>query len=264
MSLESIPVWILLLATIVAVIISIEAGFRMGRNAHRRSAEEKEAPISGIAGAILGLVAFMLAFTFGIVSDRYEARKALVRQEANAVRAAYRRADFLPEPGREVSRRLLREYVDIRLSFVEEGGVDGDRLHEVLSRTVEIQDGLWDLAAANAAVDMNSEIASLYIQTLDEIIETHASRVALSLQARIPLGIWAVLAGLTVLGMLAMGYHLGIAGSRRSAVTIVLAISFAMVIAVIASLDRPTGFIQVTQKPLVDVQRFIAGREAGR
>ena len=88
--------------------------------------------------------------------------------------------------------------------------------------------------------------------------------MALSLQAKIPLGIWAVLAGFTVLGMLAMGYHLGIAGSRRSAVTIVLAISFAMVIAVIASLDRPTGFIQVTQKPLVDVQRFIAEREGGR
>ena len=71
-----------------SVVIAIEAGYRLGHAAHRRSEDEKESPVSAIPAAILGLLAFMLAFTFGIVSDRYDARKALVREEANAIRTA--------------------------------------------------------------------------------------------------------------------------------------------------------------------------------
>jgi hypothetical protein len=37
-----------------------------------------------------------------------------------------------------------------------------------------------------------------------------------------------------------------------------VALSFGMVIAMIASLDRPSGFIKVTQQPLVDVQELMS------
>ena len=79
-------------------------------------------------------------------------------------------------------------------------------------------------------------------------------RVALGIQARIPPPIWFVLVSLTVMGMMAMGYHAGISGSKRSWTTLILAIAFAMVIAVIAGLDRPAGFVRVTQQPLVDLR----------
>ena len=49
-----------------------------------------------IAGAILALATFMLAFTFGIVADRYDTKKGLVREDANAIRTAWQRSDFLP------------------------------------------------------------------------------------------------------------------------------------------------------------------------
>lgn len=101
---------------------------------------------------------------------------------------------------------------------------------------------------------MNSDVAALYIESLNEIVEVHASRLAIGMQARIPIGIWIVLYGLTIFGMLSMGYHTGVVESKRSKATLILAISFAMVIAVIASLDRPGGFIKVTQQPLVDLQ----------
>ena len=51
-------------------------------------------------GAVLGLAAFMLAFAFGAVSSRFDARKELVRDDANAIRTAWARADFLPEADR--------------------------------------------------------------------------------------------------------------------------------------------------------------------
>jgi hypothetical protein len=58
--------------------------------------------------------------------------------------------------------------------------------------------------------------------------------------------------------MIGVGYHAGIAGSKRSLATLILAISFALVITAIASLDWPSCFIKVTQQPLIKLQSSIA------
>jgi hypothetical protein len=108
---------------------------------------------------------------------------------------------------------------------------------------------------------MNSDVAALYIESLNEVIDIHALRVAVGLRTRIPVGIWSVLYGITMLGMMGIGYHTGIAGSKRSMGTLILALSFALVIAVIASLDRPDGFIKVTQQPLIDLHSSITAGE---
>ena len=71
------------------------------------------------------------------------------------------------------------------------------------------------------------------------------------MQARIPTGIWIALLSLTFFGMVAIGYQIGIAGSKRSLAQPILAISFSMVIALIASLDRPqSGYVTVSQQSL--------------
>jgi hypothetical protein len=261
MSLDSIPIWILFTGTVLVVIISIEVGYRLGIIAHRRSEDEKESPVSGVSGAVLALVAFMLAFTFGIASNHFDARKGLVREEANSIRTAYRRTDFLPEPDRAEAKGLLREYLDARLAFAQAGNLGQERVNEWLSGVDRIQGRLWDMAVTNARKDMNSDVAALYIESLNEIFEVHALRLAFALQVRIPIGIWVVLYGLTILGMIVMGYHTGIAGSRRSMATLMLALSFAVVIAMIASLERPGGFITVTQQPLIDLQDSITAGE---
>src|SRR3990172_7525241 len=261
MNMDAIPLWVLFAGTILVVMISIEAGFRLGHIAHRRSEDEKESPTSAVAGAVLGLVAFMLAFTFSIVSDRYDARKGLVRDEANAIRTAYLRTDFLPEPDRAEAKGLLKEYLDARVAFAQSGDFEPEHVNELLPDADRIQGRLWDMAVANARKDMNSDVAALYIESLNEVNEVHALRVAVGLQARIPIGIWSVLYGLTILGMMGIGYHTGIAGSKRSLATLILALSFALVIALIASLDRPGGFIKVTQQPLIDLQGSITARE---
>ena len=129
------------------------------------------------------------------------------------------------------------------------------------TRVDRIQGRLWDMAVTNARKDMNSDVAALYIESLNEIFEVHALRLAFGLQVRIPMGIWVVLYGLTILGMMVMGYHTGIAGSKRSMAALILALSFAVVIAMIVSLDRPGGFIKVTQQPLIDLQGSITGGE---
>jgi len=156
---------------------------------------------------------------------------------------------------------LIQMYLDKRLAFAQTGKVEQRDIGGLLAETDRIQRRLWVIAVANAERDMNSDVAALYIEALNELSEVHARRLAIGLRERIPIGIWIVLYSLTILGMISMGYHAGIAGSKRSKATWIVAISFGMVIALIASLDRPSGFIKVTQQPLVEVQQFIAAKQ---
>jgi hypothetical protein len=161
MRIDALPMWAVFAGTIVVVMVAIEAGYLLGQAMHRRSDEEKESPVSAIAGAILGLAAFMLAFTFGIVSERYDAKRALVREDAVALRTAWQRSDFLPEPDRAEAKTLLRQYVDLRVQYAEEGTLDPEHVQRFLSETQRIQDQLWTMAVANARQDMNSDVAAM-------------------------------------------------------------------------------------------------------
>jgi hypothetical protein len=256
MTLDSVPIWIFFAGTVLVVMVFIEVGYRLGDVAHRKSADEKEAAISGVSGTVLGLTAFILAFSFSIVAERYQTRKSLVREDANAIRVAYVRADFLPEPDRAESKRLLQVYLDKRLAFAQVGNVKED-IGPLLAETDRIQRRLWRIAVVNAERDMNSDVAALYIESLNELSQVQASRLAIGVRARVPMGIWMTLYGLTILGMLSMGYQAGISGSKRSKASWIVAVAFGAVIALVASLDRP-GFISVTQQPLIDLQEFIA------
>src|SRR5262245_60459207 len=260
MTIDSLPLWLLCAGIVLIVLASMEGGYRLGRFAHRRTEDEKESPVAAIAGSILGLGAFLLAFTFGIVANRYDARKELVREEANAIRTAWLRSEFLPEPDRAESRRLMRQYLDARLAFVLSSGAAPESAQSVLRQADQDQARLWEIAVANARKDMNSDVAALYIESLNEVISIHALRVAQGLQARIPIEIWVALIVLTSLGMCAVGYQAGITGSTRSLAQAMLAVSFALVMGLIADLDHPGGaFIRVPQQPLLDVRAWMSG-----
>ena len=251
---DAIPIWALFAGTIIVVVIAIEAGYRLGHATHWRSGDEKESSVSARIAAILGLLAFMLVFTFGMVTDRYDARKALVRDEANAIGTAYLRCDFLPEPDRGKAAGLFREYVDLRLTVAQSRNLD--QVQKALIESDRIHRQLWDMAVVNARKDMNSDVAALYIESLNQVIDIHALRVTVGMQTRIPGGIWLVLFALVILGMVGVGYQTAITGSTsRSWTTAILAISFSLVIVLIVSLDRPqSGFITVSQQPLVNVR----------
>lgn len=250
MSFDGLPIVGFFVLTVLVVVIAIEAGYRLGHFIHNRSEDEKESPSSGITGATMGLLAFILAFTFAIVSERFDTRKALVREDANAIRTAFLRADFLPGADRDKAAALFGEYVDLRLAAALTRAPSDIR--KVVVESGRIHRQLWEMAVANARVDMNSDVAALYIESLNDLINFHALRVTIGLETRLPGEIWQVLAVLMVLAMAGFGYQTAIAGSRRSWATPALAISFAVVVALIAALDRPeSGYFAASQQPLV-------------
>ena len=203
-------------------------------------------------GAVLGLLAFILAFTFGMTASRFDARRQLVLEESNAIGTTYLRAGLLPQTqGLEV-RRLLREYADVRLKVTVEN------IHETLKKSEEIHGRLWSQAKSLVQEDMDSEIRSLFIASLNELIDLHQSRKTVGLQYRIPGTVWLAVYLLSVLSMLAVGYQVGMSGMRRLRGTPVLAAAFSLVILMIADIDRPgEGLMRVSQQPIADVQQMM-------
>jgi hypothetical protein len=253
MVIDVLPVWVLFFVSVSFVMIAVEIGFRLGSTVRRKTEDERESPASAISGVILGLQAFMLAFTFGIVSDRYDTKKALVREEANALRTVWHRSDFLPEPDRGKTKAVLQEYVDQRVDVTQTR--DLELVKNAVEDAVRMQQQLWAIAVVHGQTDLNSDIGALYVESINEIANLHATRVGIGLHARIPTVIWAVLLSLLILGMIGVGYHTAIADSRRSRATPILAISFSLVIALIAALDHPgDNLMPVSQQPLINVQ----------
>src|SRR5262245_32333412 len=250
---DQIPLGAVWAGTVLLVLAAIEVGYLLGRASSRRPEGEKAPAVSSMTGAILGLLAFMLAFTFGMVASRFDARKALVRDEANSIRTAWLRSDFLPEADRAEARELFAKYVDLRVSGVQSH--DLGQIRNAIAESNQIQRRLWEVAAEEARKSPDSHPAALYAEALNQMMNLQASRIAVALQARIPGGIWTGLYVLVVLAMVGVGYHTAIAGSRRSWAAFVLAIACSVVIALIAVLDRPEStLITVSQQPMIDLR----------
>ena len=254
MLIYDLPLWALFGLTMLLVAGSIEIGFRLGTSVRRKSGDEKESSVSSIAGTVLALLAFILAFTFGIVANRYDSRKELVREQAITISTAYDRTDFLPEPDRTTAKGLFDQYIAILIDIPNHDSTE--EVGPMIAQLTALQRQLWDMGVKWVdSGELNTDIGSLYMDSLNQVGDVQALRVAVALQARIPTGLWVVLGILVALGMVAVGYQTAIADSRRSLAMLLLALSFSIVIVLIAALDNPaSGYLPVSQRPLVDMQ----------
>jgi hypothetical protein len=247
--LDLLPLWGVFLATVVLVVVSIEGGYQLGRYRRRQSESEDRPPVGEMVAATLGLVAFLLAFTFGLAASRFDVRRDLAVDEANAIGTTYLRAAMLSEPHRTEVRSLLREYVDVRLEAVH-----AKDLSQSISRSEALHAGLWAHAVAVGEKAPNSIVVGLFINSLNEVIDLHAKRLTLGVRNRIPGAIWATLYLVTILGTSVIGYHTGLAGSGRSLAMFSLVLAFSIVMVLVVDLDRPQeGLLQVSQQALIDL-----------
>jgi len=108
---DLIPIWLLLIGTVLMMALFIEYGFRLGNRARATSKKAQASQVRTIMGAGLGLLAFMLAFTFNTAQSHFEARVQDLVEEARIARTAFKHADLLEEPRRSNARKLLKDYV---------------------------------------------------------------------------------------------------------------------------------------------------------
>jgi hypothetical protein len=233
----------------VVLFIAIEVGFRLGFKHSRLADDTLSQHVGALQNALLGLLALLLGFTFSMSIARYDLRKDLVLQEANAISTAYLRSDFLPEKQKQISQDLLGEYIQARLGFFE-AGLDKDLMIAAQKNAVNLQEKLWDNAVQSSQIVENKVLIDDYIQSLNDVIDLHEKRLA-ALENHVPETVILLLFFVSTMGMAFIGYSYGLSGKRRHGSTFMFALMLIAVLLVILDIDRPRrGLIQVSQASL--------------
>ncbi|MBX3073266.1 hypothetical protein KF728_14785 [Candidatus Obscuribacterales bacterium] len=249
-SLDFIPIWLVFTIFLVSAFLCVELGFRFGKYRRDVHAQEPEAAISAMIASTLALLAFILGFTFNMAANRYEERRAAVLTEANAIGTTYLRADFLEPPSRDHVKKLLRQYVAMRIN------IEPHQVEEFLPKAAQLQNDLWAEAAA-AAAKHPTPITATFVNTLNDLIDSHETRVT-ALYSRVPPVVWICLLLITALSMAGIGFQCGLSGHRTFFGTGILVVAFGLVMLLVADLDRPLeGIIKTPQRPMLDLAKSI-------
>ena len=260
---DLIPIWLSLIVTILVMIAFIEFGFRLGKHAQAGSKKAQTSQVRAIMGAGLGLLAFMLAFTFATAQSHFEARVQNLAEEARIARNAFMQADLLAEPRRSQAKQLLRDYIKLRSGFSKLSGSDvAEQIADLLRRSEQIQAQLWSLAV-NGDLQSKDDQADtkkneLFMGSILALTDIHYTRVHSAIMNRIPFTIWMTLYLMAILSMIIMGYQAGLTDRRSPVATITLAVAFSAVIILITDLDRPVmSFFEINKQLLIDLNEYM-------
>jgi hypothetical protein len=239
------------------IIILIAGAAELGRHTglRRRKADPESADLGTLAGAALGLLALLLAFSFSIALSRYDGRRDLVLEEANAIGSAANFALMLPVSAQEPILALLRDYAVLRIKL----GVPSDTStpERDIARSLDLQARLWRQAGAITRADPQSLSAYRFVSSLNEMNNIHERRIT-ALRSHVPVAVVFVLMGVALVAMVFAGYNVGVTGARRRLPNLLMSAIVVALIVLVLDLDRPNyGLIQVPVQALADAARGI-------
>jgi len=251
--------WLALLLTsalFAGMLMTFEVGRRVGV---KRLATDPDGLTKGAGaaeGAVFALLGLLLAFTFSGAASRFEERKWFINSEANAIGTAYLRIDLLPEEAQAPLRDLFRRYTENRASVYQ----GADKKEDVLAGLAEgaaLQNEIWKQAmAAMRLPDASNQATMLLTPALNEMIDITATRV-MATRNHPPNIIFLLLAALSLVGALLVGYGTSANKDRSWFHQVTFALVITLAIYVIVDLEYPRlGLIKVdnADQALLDVR----------
>ena len=254
---------LLAIGLLLLAALGTEIGYVAGRRAQWMHPEGAKGQVTAVTAGALGVLALLMAFTFAMAVSRYDVRKQLILNEANAIASTYLRARLLPAPHKAEIADLIRRYVDVRLDFYR--AADDRTLATAIAETEELQAQLWSRANLLAEKYSSSNPVALFLQALNDTIDLHARRLVVQ-DDHVPPTVLAVLFLATIAAMALVGYGCGLFGRRNFVVTTLLSVIVAAVTLVILDLDRPRrGFMRVSKESIQNLQKELSrSAESGR
>jgi hypothetical protein len=245
----------LFIVAVAAFLTAIEVAFRLGRRCTSKD-DALAAHVSNLQNALLGLLALLLGFTFAMSISRFDTRKALVMEEANAIGTTYLRAQFLPSPQDHHVSKLLKDYVDARIDYYQVG-ISPEQLRDRNVRAYNIESKLWEHAISASKSGINPIPIGQFVTSLNNMIDINEKRqVALENHVPTPVVLLLFIVATTSMGFI--GYEYGLKGKRRHISTAIFALLIAVVLTFIMDIDRPRrGFVQISEESLLRLQEVI-------
>ena len=245
--------WLLVLGLFLVLVAAHEIGHRLGRRASRVGDQSRHAHAQNWEAEVLGLLGLLVAFSFGMAVARFDARRQLIVDEANAIGTTWLRTRFLPEPASQQLRDLLRTYVDVRLAYYD-AGAHRPRVLAAVRRSAELQAQIWSAVVAGASADARATTTALLVESTNEMIDLEAKRRA-ALFNHVP---WTVLLMIVLVAGTAVaviGYGRGLVGPRLPFGSVAMPLLITALITLIFDIDYPrVGLVHLGQQSMLQLK----------
>jgi hypothetical protein len=248
-----------ILAIVIALFLGIVFLLEVGRRI-RLARMEREGDagkgVGAVEGAVYGLLGLLIAFTFSGAATRYDSRRLLIVEEANAIGTAYLRLDLLPAEPRDSLKEKFRQYVDWRLEIYRDFS-DSEAVKAALIKTASCQNAIWAEAVAAGQSNSSTSATMLLLPALNEMIDITTTR-QVATQVHPPSVVYVLLMGLALVSALLAGFSMGESRSHNWLHTLLYAAVLSLAVYVILDLEYPRlGLIRIdaADQLLVDVRQ---------
>lgn len=187
------------------IIVFLKVGRLLGQRVIQRHGGVSSS-VGSLETAVFALLGLLIAFTFSGALSRFDARRAQVVQEANAIGTAWLRIDLLPAAEQPGLRYNLRAYTDARIATYRLLP-DLAAARKELDHSRELQNEIWSkTVAAIALPGATREAKALVLPAMNDMFDMLTVRVAAS-QIHPPFIIYAMLVVLSLASALLAGYQ---------------------------------------------------------
>ncbi len=223
-----------------AMLVLQQAGRRLGERRHGLASGQGT---SAGEAAVYGLLSLFLAFTFYGAGSRFEARRHLIVEEANAIGTAWLRLDVLPAADQPRLRDLFRQYVDARIDRYRLAPFSAEAESSRL-KAIALQQEIWSAAVAAANTSGTTPPFTVVLPALNEMIDITTTREDAT-HLHPPLAVFVMIGVFSLIASVFAGY--GMAGQARSWIhTVAFPVVLTLSLFVIVDYEFPRlGLIRV-------------------
>ena len=251
--LDATEAWMIALLLFILMLISSYIGKLTGNYIRKKTGTEEKLPETS---ALIALLFFLLAFTFGMSGDRYDSRRKVVVEEANIIGTAILRSDLYPDSTRILFRNDFKDYVETRISYYEVGAdVKGIFKADSLSQIISAK--LWKRASTLSKDPANLAATQQMIPALNDMIDITTTRLS-GEKAKVPQSILVMLFFLAMIIAFYGGYSEGRKGKIDWLVQIGFCVLVSLVVLFTLDLDRPRrGFVNLDtpNQTIIDLRK---------
>lgn len=245
-----------ILGLVAGTLGMMEYGRRLGMKRLEHDPESAKASTGVIDGAVFGLLGLLIAFTFSGAASRFDTRRQMIVEEANAIGTAWLRLDLLPNGAQAALRETFRQYLDARLSTFRKLP-DFTAAKAELVRANALQNDIWTLAVTSCRDSGSQPATMLLLPALNEMFDTATTRAAGVIQHP-PMLIYVMMGLLLLAASVLAGVALGVGKVRNRFHGLAFVLVMTLAVYVILDFEFPrVGIIRVTgfDQVLVDLRQ---------
>jgi hypothetical protein len=244
------------LVLFVGILIAFELGRRIGLRRLRINPQGLAKGVGATEGAVFALLGLLIAFTFSGAGARFETRRHMLTEEANAIGTAYLRVDNLPADSQPEIRRLFKQYIELRANQFSQDQIAPSSA----SQASAVQGEIWNKSLlACRRPDAHGSCVMFMMPALNQMIDITTTR-AMAGQNHPPIIIYLLLGSLSFIASLLVGYGTAENPRRLKFHPLAFAAILSITLYVIIDLEFPRfGLIRVddADRILMDLRKSI-------